>query len=84
MKHNVTPIFPPIDFAAVLTEIDLVGHEPKLAQFSDIPILLLRDAQGEIHSISAVCTHRGAPLETGTFTDGCVTCPWHGARFAFL
>jgi nitrite reductase/ring-hydroxylating ferredoxin subunit len=81
VKHIVTPIFPPEEFAAVLAEADLVGHEPKLAEFSGIPILLSRDRQGEIHAISAVCTHRGAPLETGTFTDDCVTCPWHGARF---
>ena len=81
IKHNVTPIFPPKDFTAVLAESELFGHKAKRADLGGIPILLSRDARGEIHAISAVCTHRGAPLETGTFDDECVTCPWHGARF---
>lgn len=81
IKHVATPIVPPGDFTAVLAEADL-GSEPVRADIAGIPILLSRDASGEIHAISAVCTHRGAPLETGHFSDGCVTCPWHGARYA--
>ena len=37
---------------------------------------------GGVAAISAVCTHRGAPLADGEFAAGCVTCPWHGSRFA--
>ena len=27
------------------------------------------------------CPHAGAPLSDGWLEDGCVVCPWHGARF---
>jgi len=84
IKHNVTPIVPANDFTAVLSESELLGREVKRADFRGIPVLLSRDTYGEIHAISAVCTHRGAPLETGKFDDECVVCPWHGARFTLV
>lgn len=28
------------------------------------------------------CSHRGGPLSDGSVEGGCVTCPWHGSRFA--
>ncbi len=27
------------------------------------------------------CGHRGGPLHEGAVVDGCLECPWHGARF---
>jgi nitrite reductase/ring-hydroxylating ferredoxin subunit/uncharacterized membrane protein len=33
------------------------------------------------HGLSARCTHRGGPLQDGEYSNGCVRCPWHGARF---
>jgi nitrite reductase/ring-hydroxylating ferredoxin subunit/uncharacterized membrane protein len=27
------------------------------------------------------CSHRGGPLHDGVVVDGCIECPWHGARF---
>ena len=53
-----------------LTRVDVGG----------VPVLLVRQ-DGELHAISAVCTHAGGPLDEGTLDDGCVTCPWHGSRF---
>ena len=64
----------------MLDESEL-GTEPKTADLAGIPVLLSRDASGAIHAIAATCTHRGAALGEGTFADGCVTCPWHAARF---
>ena len=47
----------------------------------DVPVLLVRQ-DGELHAISAVCSHAGGPLDEGALdSDGCVTCPWHGSRF---
>ena len=37
--------------------------------------------KGRLWAIAAICTHRGAPLETGELLDGCVECPWHGSQF---
>ena len=31
--------------------------------------------------IGARCSHRGGPLQEGTFADDCVTCPWHQSKF---
>jgi nitrite reductase/ring-hydroxylating ferredoxin subunit len=80
IRHTAPPIDPPEDFVAVLDESEL-GSEPKTADLAGIPVLLSRDANGAIHAIAATCTHRGAALGEGTFSDGCVTCPWHAARF---
>ena len=79
-KHTATPLEPSGDFVVVLPESDL-GDEPRTANLGGIPLLLSRDARGEVRALAAACTHRGAPLGEGTFADGCVTCPWHGARF---
>jgi nitrite reductase/ring-hydroxylating ferredoxin subunit len=35
-----------------------------------------------LHAMHAVCAHAGGPLDKGTVTpDGCLECPWHGARY---
>lgn len=33
------------------------------------------------HVLESRCSHRGGPLHEGTVVDGCLVCPWHGARF---
>jgi nitrite reductase/ring-hydroxylating ferredoxin subunit/uncharacterized membrane protein len=33
------------------------------------------------HVMESRCSHRGGPLHDGTVVDGCLECPWHGARF---
>ena len=42
-------------------------------------ILFLKD--GKISAVSAVCTHRGGPLDKGPLNGETVTCPWHGSEF---
>ena len=34
-----------------------------------------------VHAMHAVCAHAGGPLPQGTVKDGCLVCPWHGARY---
>jgi nitrite reductase/ring-hydroxylating ferredoxin subunit len=34
-----------------------------------------------VYALHAVCAHAGGPLPQGTVRDGCVVCPWHGARY---
>ena len=41
----------------------------------------LFNVDGVIYAIDNICTHDNAPLSEGVVTDGCVTCPWHGAQF---
>ena len=45
-----------------------------------MPVLLYRKGE-KIYAIAATCSHLGGPLGEGTFTDDCVTCPWHGSTF---
>ncbi len=80
VRHTATPLEPSDAFVAVLPESEL-GPDPKAAQLDGIPLVLSRDARGEVHAVSGVCTHRGGPLGEGRFADGCVACPWHGGRF---
>ncbi|MEG3626555.1 Rieske (2Fe-2S) protein [Streptomyces poriticola] len=49
----------------------------------EVPVLLMRDAQGvgEVHALADRCAHLSGPLSEGEFSDGCVTCPWHGSTF---
>ncbi|CAH7687906.1 hypothetical protein PPACK8108_LOCUS22770 [Phakopsora pachyrhizi] len=45
--------------------------------------VLVSQIQGKFFATSAKCTHYGAPLVKGILgPDGCVTCPWHGAKFS--
>jgi len=80
-KHTAEPIAPPSEFTAVLDAAALTEAAPARAMLNGIPLLVSRTPDG-VSAISAVCTHRGAPLADGTFADGCVTCPWHGSTFA--
>ena len=31
--------------------------------------------------IEDLCPHRGGPLSEGKLEAGCITCPWHDAKF---
>jgi len=80
-KHTNEPLAPPGDFTPVLLVAELNGAPVKV-ELDGIPLLISRNAKGDVSAIPAICTHRGGPLENGTFADGCVTCPWHHAKFS--
>ncbi len=80
VRHTSTPIEPPDDFVAVCGEDELADGALKRVDLGGITVLLSRHGDA-VAAVGAVCTHRGAPLEDGTREDGCVRCPWHGARF---
>jgi 3-phenylpropionate/trans-cinnamate dioxygenase ferredoxin subunit len=35
----------------------------------------------EVFAIEDRCPHRDFPLSGGDVVNGCLECPWHGARF---
>jgi len=44
--------------------------------------LAVGKASGKPFAVSNRCRHLGASLGEGTVTeDGCLQCPWHGARY---
>jgi nitrite reductase/ring-hydroxylating ferredoxin subunit/uncharacterized membrane protein len=81
VKHTSIPVDPPADFVRALDESALTGELMHAAVADTLPLLVTR-AGVEVHAVSGVCTHRGAPLADGTQEDHCVRCPWHGSRFS--
>lgn len=70
----------PTQWKAVLDAETVREGEPQRVEVEGNPVLLYRH-KGTLHAIGAVCPHAGAPLEEGTFLDGCVQCPWHDSVF---
>ena len=71
----------PDEWTDVIPEADLVDEQPTLVHADGVPILLVRH-DGALEAIGDRCTHRGGPLHEGEFADGCIVCPWHGAKFS--
>ncbi len=81
VRHTAEPLAPPEDFTPVMSSDALSANRPVRVDLGGIPVLVSRTDAG-VSAISAACTHRGGPLDQGTFADGCVTCPWHGSVFS--
>ncbi|KKZ67728.1 hypothetical protein EMCG_06595 [[Emmonsia] crescens] len=66
-----------------LTSLDLPSDkiEVEVEGIEKGKLLLLKHG-GQVHALTANCTHYGAPLVKGVLTpDARLTCPWHGACF---
>ncbi|HEY5225076.1 MAG TPA: Rieske 2Fe-2S domain-containing protein [Microbacteriaceae bacterium] len=68
------------EWTAVLPETELPDGAPRRVDADGVPVMLYRSASG-LTALAATCSHMGGPLDEGTVTDGCVTCPWHGSVF---
>jgi len=55
--------------------------EPARRMVGEVPVLVVRDAQDEVHVLADRCSHFSGPLSEGKVADGCITCPWHGSVF---
>lgn len=72
---------PPKDFVAVLDEAELAADELRRVDVNGVPVLLARDANGEMCALADTCTHLGGPLHEGSREGDGVVCPWHGSCF---
>jgi nitrite reductase/ring-hydroxylating ferredoxin subunit/uncharacterized membrane protein len=70
----------PTEWQAVLAETELSEGSLRKVELDGVSVVLYRDG-GQIHALDSVCSHMGGPLEEGTVSEGCVTCPWHGSTF---
>jgi Rieske Fe-S protein len=62
-------------------DLDTLGPgEGKVFANRDEPVAVYRDDEGEVHAVSAVCTHMGCQV---SWNDGerSWDCPCHGSRF---
>ena len=73
---------PPQQWTPVLADTELADGELCRADAGGVPVLLYR-TDGTVYALASTCTHMGGPLQEGTISDGCVTCPWPGSTFRF-
>jgi nitrite reductase/ring-hydroxylating ferredoxin subunit len=72
----------PQEWTAVLPEDELPDGGHRRVEAGGVPVLLYRSA-GRVRALADTCSHMGGPLDEGTISDDCVTCPWHGSTFRF-
>jgi NADPH-dependent 2,4-dienoyl-CoA reductase/sulfur reductase-like enzyme/nitrite reductase/ring-hydroxylating ferredoxin subunit len=66
------------DVCAVSEVIEGEMHE---FPSGDSNVLLTKEGK-EIYAVASKCSHLGAPLKSGVYSNGRVRCPWHGACFS--
>jgi glycine/D-amino acid oxidase-like deaminating enzyme/nitrite reductase/ring-hydroxylating ferredoxin subunit len=59
----------------------LVNGEGKVFEIDKAKIAISRDKQGDLHAVSAICTHMGCVVNWNN-TDESWDCPCHGSRFS--
>lgn len=67
---------------------EFVDGVPKEVRMRTVRVLIVRDGE-TAHALNALCSHMrlplggfpGSPIKPEPLRDGCVTCPFHGARF---
>jgi len=70
----------PGDWTTVAADADVAEGATMRTTVGETSVLLHR-RHGRVYALSNTCNHMGGPLDEGTFSDGCVTCPWHGSTF---
>ena len=79
---NANPSLPGPDFGiAGIALTDLTEGVLIRGHAHGEPVLLVRRGD-ELLAVGAICTHFGAPLETGLLVGDTVRCPWHHACFS--
>ena len=73
-------------FQYALAVGDLSNEEAQLVELDGpdgrpVPIAVIRDAEGEYHAISDICSHGQVSLSDGEVTGCLVECWLHGSRF---
>ncbi len=65
----------------VAREADLKPGEMLEVEANDTLIVIFKDQDGTISALEDRCSHAEVRLSGGTYADGVVECPAHGAQF---
>lgn len=65
----------------VVAAVDDVKEGQQMHVELDGEQILLCNHQGEYYAIAYYCSHAEFPLDGGSMTNHCITCPYHGAEF---
>jgi len=63
-------------------DVSLGRDDATVVRADDEPVAVYRDSDGEIHAVSAVCTHQGCHVRWND-TERTWDCPCHGSRFGY-
>lgn len=64
----------------VAADEDIQDGQLHRVTVGETPVVLTR-RNGELHAMSATCTHAGGPLDEGHIENDCIVCPWHQSKF---
>ena len=67
-------------YVKVADEGDVAVGRVTCVRTGDRRIALFNE-NGTLVAYDDRCTHVGGPVSEGSFENGIVTCPWHGAQF---
>ena len=67
-------------YVHVADEDSVAPGKMKCVRTGDRRIALFNE-KGMVVAYDDYCTHSGAPVSDGSYENGVVTCPWHGAQF---
>ena len=68
------------NFVKVANDGDVAPGTVKCVRIGDRKIALFNE-NGTLRAYDDFCTHVGGPVSEGSYENGVVTCPWHGAQF---
>ena len=69
-------------YAAMLAK-DLKSNQMKRQILCNLPLLILRNKNGDVSVLDDHCPHRGIPLSDGNFDGFEVECCYHGWKFNY-
>jgi Rieske Fe-S protein len=61
---------------------DVRAGEGRVMKVGGERVAVYRDSRGEVHAVSAVCSHLGCIVSWNP-AEGSWDCPCHGSRFSF-
>ncbi len=65
----------------LLTHIKNIKNSLNKFKIFDIPIFIIRDANGKLNGFYDLCPHRGVPFSKGCLKKNYIQCSYHGWKF---